>query len=164
MTRPDVLYHGSSHRIEGPLEPTTPRDRAGTRENLVTGVYATEHRDVAIAVVLCKAVHGLASVSLGNLQPNEPPGQLWWGAVRPIEVVYLYTVSSAGFTYSGGQWVCTSTVHPVACEELSARDHLHLVRRLPWPAALTNIAGLAISALRNRLTSCVSRTRAVARR
>jgi hypothetical protein len=135
--RPEFLFHGSIHRIEGALRPGRARDLAGTQQNMRLGVYATHKRAVAIAVALCKCVDGKAAVNLLHLNEAIPPAELWWGQVHEDRTIYLYTCPSDTFDYLRGQWVSPSPVVPVQCEELRSGDCLHLLRRVaPYEALL----------------------------
>ena len=134
--RPDLLYHGSVHEIDGPIVPKQARDRARSRPNTRVGVYATEKKNVAIAVAICKCIDGISAVNLLNIDEDKPPGELWFGRLPQNRLIYLYTCRSDTFEMTGGQWVSSCPVLPVDRQTLRVSEHLHLIRVLGrWESA-----------------------------
>ena len=154
-----VLYHGSLHKIDGPLRPGQPHDRAKTPDNMRYGVYASHKRNVAIAVALCKATKGIAAVNLLNRNERRPPGELWYGRLPDDGTIYLYTLDSDSFEYRQSQWVSINPVTPVRCEVLRIRDHLHLVRKLPLHESIVKLSAYHVMRLYNRARALLRRVR-----
>jgi len=127
--KPGFLYHGSPKKIEGGyLLPRKPLDLGKRAENTHDAVYATEVKEIAIAMALVKC-KGVKSSSV-NFTKN-PVAVISEGWPEQ-EFIYLYILPSDGFekTHTAGhQWVSLKPVKPVREERLAVRGYLHLVRK-----------------------------------
>jgi hypothetical protein len=129
MDRPKYLYHGSSRRVDV-LMPHQAEDwlnPAGSQY----GVWATSNRNVALTFAL-----GAVPDETGEVTRVMRPQDL-----HPVKMVYvqghpnfggkgyLYTMSSEGFEYVGGEvWLCREPITPVEVLEIHVDDYVHLFR------------------------------------
>ncbi len=129
MNKPRFLYHGSMREIEGEeLLPRQAQDLLEVPENLHCAVYATNIKDIAIAMAItrCKGVHG------SSLMFKWKPCGLIYDGWPEQEYVYLYTLPSDTFKQEGGggfQWHSLKPVKPSKIERISVLDNIHLIRR-----------------------------------
>lgn len=123
------VYHGSIRKIRGnKLLPRQAKDLGNNPENLHRAVYATDVKDIAIAmaIISCKGVNE-ASLKFGK----RPFGIVYDG--RPKQnFIYLYSLPIKTFKQEGGkgnQYYSLKPVKPVKAEKLSVRNYMDLIRR-----------------------------------
>ncbi|MBN2642781.1 MAG: hypothetical protein JXR78_14100 [Victivallales bacterium] len=128
MSTSSYLYHGSTRKIKGKiLLPSQADDLAKRPENLHCAVYATDVKEIAIAmaIISCK---GVMSSSL--IFKQEPFGIIYEGWPKQ-KYVYLYTLPKREFektTANEKQWISYKPVQPIKVQKLLVADYLHLVR------------------------------------
>ncbi len=125
---PIYLYYGSSNPLEGEyILPKQGKDARKRPENMHTGVYATDSREVAIAMALirCKGVK-MSSIRFSQ----SPPATIYEGWPEQEEI-YLYTLSPNKFLQTSlkRQWLCLSQVKPLKVDKLKVADYLSLIRK-----------------------------------
>ncbi len=126
--RPKLLYHGSVKKITGDkFIPRQAKDLGKVSENMYKAIYATNVKEIAIAmaIIKCKGVKGS---SLGF--EKKPYGTIYEGWPKQ-KYVYLYTFPSDRFKQIGGkgkQWASLESVKPIEVKRLAVSDYLHLVR------------------------------------
>jgi len=127
--KPEILYHGSIRKIKGDkFLPKKPHDLEKNSENLNKGVYATNIKEIAIAmaIISCKGVNW-ASLSFRR----KPYGIIYEGKPNQ-KYIYLYSLPSKTFRGSGGngkQYVSAKPVRPLKLEKLLVKDYIYLVRK-----------------------------------
>jgi hypothetical protein len=127
--KPKQLFHGSPDKIKGDiLLPRQPKDLAKQPENLHLSVYATDIKEIAIAMALikCKGV-GPSSVIFSK----KPVGIIYKGWPKQ-DHIYLYTVPSSTFEKTnkqGHQWISYDPIKPIRVVKLAVSDYIHLVRK-----------------------------------
>lgn len=127
--KPKYLYHGSVRKIEGDkLLPKQAEDLEEKSENLHCAVYATNVKDIAIAMALisCKGV------KFSSLYFKVSPFGVIYEGWPKQEYIYLYTLSSKTFKQKGGsgnQWYSKEPVKPSKVEKLKVNDYISLVRK-----------------------------------
>ncbi len=123
------LWHGSPKKIEGDmLLPRKGRDIRNVPENVQVGVYASDNKDIAIAMALVKCV----GMVRGGLYYDKTPIQgIAYEGWPAQEQIYVYKLSSNTFRQSGGerQWVSSEPVTYVNIEEIPVKDVIHLLRK-----------------------------------
>jgi len=129
IMKPKYLYHGSVREIEGDkLLPKQASDLGERSENLHQAVYATNVKDIAIAMALisCKGVN------CSSLYFKKRPFGVIYEGWPKQEYIYLYTLPSKTFKQEGGsgnQWYSTKPVKPSKVEKLKVNDYISLVRK-----------------------------------
>ncbi len=128
LMTPIYLYHGTSVPIEGELiMPRKGKDAKNRPENMHTAVYATDSKDIAIAMAIlrCKGVK-MSSIRF----TQNPPATIYDGWPEQEEI-YLYTISPSKFqqTSMKKQWISLFPTKPLKVERIRVADFLHLVRR-----------------------------------
>ena len=129
MNKPESLYHGSVREIEGnKLLPKRAQDLGERPENLHVAVYATNIKEIAIAmaIISCKGVNS------SSLEFKRKPFGIIYQGWPKQEYIYLYTLPSRTFEQEGGsgtQWYSLKSVKPSKLEKLSVKEHIHLVRK-----------------------------------
>ena len=122
-----ILYHGSSRKIVGELIPHEAEDLGKRVENMHKAVYATDNKEIAIAMAILSS----KGVRYSSLTNNKPYGRIYKGSPEQDEV-YLYYLDSKDFQQqrgnSLGQWISESPVKPVKVERIKIKDYLNLVR------------------------------------
>jgi hypothetical protein len=127
--KPKHLYHGSIKKIKGDyFIPKKPHDLEKNPDNLHTGVYATNVKEIAIAmsIISCKGVYW-ASLSFRK----KPYGIIYKGWPKQ-KYIFLYTLPSKTFRKSGGhgkQYVSVKPVKPLSVQKLFVQDYISLVRK-----------------------------------
>lgn len=127
--KPKYLYHGSVRKIKGDkLLPRQPADLEENPKNLHCAVYATNVKDVAIAMALisCRGVNYAALYF-----KRKPFGVIYEGWPKQ-RYIYLYTLPNKTFKQEGGsgnQWYSTEPVKPSKTEKLKVKDYISLVRK-----------------------------------
>ena len=124
------LYHGSTKIIEGKLVPKKAEDLEKHPENMIKAVYATDKKEIAIAMAIigCKGVLG---ASLINYKKGKPAGKIYIGWPKQ-KYIYIYTLDKKYFKKSRGvknQFISTKSVKPLKREKLIVRSYLHLIKR-----------------------------------
>jgi len=130
MRKPKILYHGSPNKLIGNnLMPSKGEDYEDRPENNQTGVYATEVKEIAIAMAIISS-KGVIGAGLDDYKPGKSPGIIYIG--RPKQkYVYLYTLSPEGFKQTPSikkQWISKKPVKPIKIERLNVKDYKHLIR------------------------------------
>lgn len=129
MKKPRYLWHGSSKEIENDkLLPREARDLGGNPENLFRAVYATDKKELAIAMAIIKC-EGVKCSSL-NFSGNPPYGIIYEGMPKQ-EHACLFKLPSKTFQeagHKGRQWASLEAVEPLGTEEIVVKNHMHLVR------------------------------------
>jgi hypothetical protein len=123
-----ILYHGSPNKIEGEkLIPHKAEDLEKKEENMYKAVYATDNKEIAIAmaIISSKGIHA------SSLKKEKPYGRIYKGKLEQNEV-YLYYLDAKDFQQQKGnelgQWISESAVKPIKVEKIKIKDYLNLVR------------------------------------
>ncbi|MFH1840339.1 MAG: hypothetical protein ABH849_04280 [Nanoarchaeota archaeon] len=126
-----LLYHGSPSKIKGEkLLPKKARDLGNRKENIQTGVYATDIKGVAIARALISS-KGVKKSSLLKYTPNKPIAAIYEGWPEQ-SFIYLYTLPFENFKKTGkikSQWIAHKPIKPLKIEKLEVSKYLHLIRK-----------------------------------
>ncbi len=131
MDRPAFLYHGSPVRLDR-LEPRPARG-VGPEHDMLTAVYATHHRAVAIAFALGSMPdeegHVSWTLDLDKLDEGGHPRIVYTaGGPRLGATGYVYIVPSDTFEpVDDRQWVSFVPVTPASVEAISVDEYLHWV-------------------------------------
>ncbi|MBU3940892.1 MAG: hypothetical protein KKH88_03135 [Nanoarchaeota archaeon] len=129
--KPKLLYHGSPSKIKGEkLLPKKARDLGNRKENIQTGVYATDIKEIAItmALISCK---GVKKSSLLKYVPDKPLAIIYEGWPEK-SFIYLYTLHSENFKKTGkikSQWITDKPIKPLKIERLKVSKYLSLIRK-----------------------------------
>ena len=124
------LYHGSTKLIKGKLIPNRAKDLEKNPENMIIGVYATDIKEVAIAMAII-SLDGVIGASLLNYKKGRAIGKIYLGWPKR-KYVYLYTLPSDSFRKSKGiknQYVSTKPVKPIKIEKIIVKNYIHLVEK-----------------------------------
>lgn len=110
------------------LLPRQAEDLEKKPENLHKAVYATNVKEIAIAmaIISCKGVYGT-----GLKFKKKPFGIIYDGWPKQ-KFIYLYILPVNTFQKSGEggrQWASFEPVKPLKVEKLSVKDNLDLVRK-----------------------------------
>jgi hypothetical protein len=136
---PEILYHGSTQEIKGPLTPRQAHDIGGAPGSNKNAIYATDDPNFAIAYSL--AERGSDTGTLGWKQ--DPHLIFFGGKIRHGQNVYLYTLPTRDqqgnplFTPGGAdaEWYSVpgvTAVTPIKVKELPVDRYLGLLRK-PTP-------------------------------
>jgi len=136
---PEILYHGSTQEIKGPLTPRQAHDIGGAPGSNKNAIYATDDPNFAIAYSL--AERGSDTGTLGWKQ--DPHLIFFGGKIRHGQNVYLYTLPTRDqqgnplFTPGGAdaEWHSVpgvTAVTPIKVKELPVDRYLGLLRK-PTP-------------------------------
>jgi len=127
--KPKYLYHGSVKRIEGnKLLPRQARDLENLPENLHKVVYATNIKNIAIAM----AIISCRGVNASSLKFKKKPFGIIYEGSPKQNYIYLCVLPSKTFKQEGGggnQYYSLKPVKPIKVEKLKVRDYLLLVRK-----------------------------------
>ena len=133
---PNILYHGSTAKFDGLLEPRQAHDVGGRDTANLKAVYATEDRQMAITMGLLE--RGTASFSDFVGMGGKPPGQIVIvsGGLKKIrhgQKMYLYKLPKDTFTNTGEpdlspEWISEVEVQACGREELNVDDYLDIIR------------------------------------
>ena len=131
--KPKYLYHGSGREIKGNLIPKKAFDLDKTKNNTMKGIYASSHKEEAIAmgILKCKGVKG-SSVHMGRNNGIINMDAVIYGGWPKQKYIYLYTLSSETFENrpkGSPQWVSSESVKPKKVEKLLVKDYIHLIRK-----------------------------------
>jgi ADP-ribose pyrophosphatase YjhB (NUDIX family) len=128
---PSVLYHGSPHRIER-LEPRPARG-VGPEHDMLTAVYATDSRNIAIAFAMSGTPDEDGNLSWDLEMENDRPIISYRaGHPRAGQSGFVYSLSPEGFQKAAAhQWVSFSPVTPISCETIRVDDYLGWVKAQP---------------------------------
>ena len=133
MTKPKYVYHGSGRELEGDkLIPKKATDLGDRPDNLLTGVYASDVKNEAIAmgILSCNSVK---SSSCGvERKPSTKVKAIIYDGWSQQDYFYLYTLPSATFESrptGSNQYISLTSVKPEKIERLKVKDYIHLVRR-----------------------------------
>ncbi|MFH1585212.1 MAG: hypothetical protein ABIB79_00410 [archaeon] len=123
------LYHGSIKKLKGKsLIPRKPQDIEENQDNLHKAVYATNIKDVAIAmaIISCKGVYG------ARLKFSKKPYGIIYDGWPRQEYIYIYTLPPDTFKQTGKinkQWVSFKSVKPIKVKRISVKNNLNLIRK-----------------------------------
>lgn len=125
---PRTLYHGSPKRIDR-LEPQPARG-VGPGHDLLTAVYATDSRNMAIAFAVSGTPDEKGNLSWSlEMEDDRPHIAYKAGHPRSGETGFIYALSPEGFQQvAPHQWVSFCPVTPISCETIRVDDYLHWVR------------------------------------
>lgn len=125
---PQVLYHGSPHRVER-LEPRPARG-VGPKHDMLTAVYATDSKNMAIAFAMSGVPDEKGNLSWTlEMEDDRPAISYRAGRPRIGQIGYVYYLSPEGFQkVTDHQWVSYSPVTPIACETIQVDDYLDWVK------------------------------------
>lgn len=123
----NVLYHASSKNLIGEkLIPKQADDLEKRKENLFNGVYATDIKEVAIAMGIISS----KGVISGSLQNKKPYGTIYEGKPEQ-EFIYLYYLPKNQFKLTPPnkhQFVSEKPVKPIKIKKLKIEDYLVLIK------------------------------------
>ncbi len=129
--RPAFLYHGSPEKLDR-LEPRPARG-VGPERDMLTAVYATHDRAVAITFAMGSVPDKEGNISwtldLDKIDEGGHPRTVYTaGGPRLGGTGYVYTVPADTFEpVDDHQWVSFNPVNPMAVETISVDDYLHWV-------------------------------------
>jgi len=127
---PKFLYHGSPNKLIGKnLMPSKGDDSKDRPENNQLGVYATNVKEIAIAMAIVSS-RGIIGAGLDDYKIGKAPGIIHIGKPKQ-KYIYLYTLSSKGFKPTPsikGQWISKKFVKPIKIEKINIEDYEHLIR------------------------------------
>jgi hypothetical protein len=131
----EVVWHGSTHKIDGALEPRQAHDISGNPEQNLVAIYAYENREWAIIPGLVRKPDGSFPEAFINPTVSDQLVSIN-GEIRNGEKVYLYKLPAKTFRNTGvpddrPEWVSEEEhgpVVPCAIEEVSVDDYTNLVR------------------------------------
>ena len=130
MRKPKFLYHGSPNKLIGKsLIPSKGYDSEDRPENNQLGVYATNVKEIAIAMAIVSS-KGVIGAGLDDYKLGKAPGVIHVGKLKQ-KYVYLYTLSSKEFKPTPSikdQWISKKSVKPIKIEKLYINDYKHLIR------------------------------------
>jgi len=121
---PEFLYHGSPVKLDR-LEPQPARG-VGSEHDMLTAVYATDVRNMAIAFSMA-GVHDAQGHLSWRLEMEGDQPHIVYEAGRPRngEVGFVYLLSPEGFVQvAPHQWVSYRPVTPLSCEAIRVDDYL----------------------------------------
>jgi len=122
------LFHGSTREIKGDkLLPKQADDLEENPENLHKAVYATDIKEMAIAmaIISCKGVN------YSSLDFKKKPFGIIYEGWPEQKYIYLYYLPSETFKQEGGfghQYYSSKPVKPSKVEKLRVEDYISLVR------------------------------------
>lgn len=128
-----ILYHGSSKKLMGDkLIPKRTIDLGKNPENLIKGVYATDIKELAIAMaIICSKGVNSSGLNFKKYEKGKSKGIIYEGWPNQKEI-YLYILPSRNFTKSKGiihQFVSEKPVKPLKIERLKVENYLYLVKK-----------------------------------
>lgn len=126
MKKIKYLYHGSLKKLKGEMIPFIPQDVGKVKNNIIKGVYATNKKNVAIAMALIKPKGIAASLYF------KPPKAIVYRGWPRRKYFYLYTLPRDSFKESpkgSGQWVSRKPIKPIKVERLEVRNYLNLLKK-----------------------------------
>lgn len=130
MKKPKFLYHGSPNKLIGKkLMPSKGDDSKDRPENNQLGVYATDVKEIAIAMAIVSS-KGIIGAGLDDYKIGKAPGIIHIGKLKQ-KYVYLYILSPKEFKPTPsikGQWISKKSVKPLKIEKLKVGDYKHLIR------------------------------------
>jgi len=136
MTRPKILYHGGPWELEGEvLVPKQAKCFEGKPENSYNAVYATDIKELALAMAIIGCKGNGVTLSVLSLTTRKPPYGIIYEGWPKQEEIYLYTLESHRFHKagsSGRQWISFKPVKPSKIERLAVKDHIHLIRKATY--------------------------------
>lgn len=124
------LFHGSTRLIKGKLIPKTAEDLEEHPSNIIKAVYATDKKEVAIAMAII-SLRGVNGASLLDYKKGKPVGKIYIGWPK-AKYVYLYTLPEKTFKKSKGvrnQYYSEKPVKPINVERINIKDYLHLIKK-----------------------------------
>ena len=124
-----LLFHGSPNKICGIyLLPSKAKDLGEKTENIHRGVYATDERDMAMAMALLKC-RGVCAASLSFKKGANGVIYVGW---PEQEYIYLYTLPMQRFRKTPPlkhQFISFAPVRPLKEEKLRVAACIHVVRK-----------------------------------
>ncbi len=129
MKKIRFLYHGSSKRLVGnKLIPKKAKDISNNPKNTKKAVYATDIKNVAIAMAVISS-KGVVRSSLDMFKVKKP-GTIYKGKLES-EIIYLYTLNAKDFKKSSPkshQFFSTKAVKPIKTQKLKVKNYLKLIK------------------------------------
>lgn len=130
MEKIKFLYHGSPKKLIGEkLIPNKPNDLGNRKDNLNSGVYATDLKESAIAMAIISS-EGVHSAGLNFAQSKNCKGIIYKGWPTQEEI-YLCILNPKEFVQTGKikhQFLCQNPVKPLNIEKILIKDYLYLIR------------------------------------
>jgi hypothetical protein len=125
----NFLYHGSPRKLNGGrLIPTLAEDLAKNPENMKRGVYATDKKEIAIAMAII-STKGVIGAGLDNFGRGRY-GKIYLGKPKQ-KYISLHYLPIKTFKKSKGvrnQFFSEGAVEPVKTEKLLVEDYIGLVK------------------------------------
>ncbi len=129
MAKPKYLYHGSKLKLIGnKLIPRKAKDLSDFKVNNQKAVYATDRKQIAIAMALVNERHIRAGM---DFEAKKVQVTIWKGMPRK-KYFYLYTLPIKTFIEKPGgshQWLSSISVKPIKIERLKTKDFKKLIRK-----------------------------------
>lgn len=130
MVKNKFLYHGSPKKLIGnKLIPTLADDLERNPENMKEGVYATDLKDIAIAMAII-STKGVLGAGLNNFG-NGKYGKIYLGKPKQ-KYIYLHTLPLDTFSKCKGvdnQYFSKMPVIPIKTERISVKDYMYLIKK-----------------------------------
>lgn len=124
------IYHGSPKKLIGKkIIARLPHDIKNKKENILKGVYASDLKEVAIAMAIISC-RGVLYASLSTSKPTAKPGIIHEGWPTQ-KYVYLYTFNAKDFkktSKSSHQWRCLKSIEPINTKKLKVKNYLYLIK------------------------------------
>ena len=129
----EILYHGSSKKLIGDkLIPKQSIDLEKNPENLIKGIYATDIKDLAIAMaIICSKGTHSSRLDFEKYEKDISKGIIYRGWPKQKNI-YFYTLPTQSFKKSLGinhQFISKKPIKPLKIEKLLIENNLHLVRK-----------------------------------
>lgn len=132
MNKIKFLYHGSPRKLIGDrLLPKKAKDLDKNRlENTQKAVYATDRKDVAIAMAIVSS-KGANGASLSMNRKQKPYGTIYSGWPKQKEI-YLHYLPHRNFKktkQNSHQFISKKAVKPIKTEKLEIKKYLQLIKK-----------------------------------
>ena len=125
----EILYHGSLHKLRGKsLNPSKPEDVEENKDNLIKGVYATDKKEVAIAMAI---ITDRCSATL-HLKPKKGYYSTVYEGWPTRKIIYLYYLPKNKFFESprgSHQFVSKNSVKVIKTETIKVKNYIHLLKK-----------------------------------
>jgi hypothetical protein len=127
------LYHGSTHKILGKIEPRKCMcDFGDNPDEKLKAVYATDRRGLAIgyAILVCD---GVVESGLDDQRKRPPYSIIRIGWPKNFNTkLYIYKLPPKGFKRVRGEeheYYSLEPVKPVSVETIKLKDYIHYARK-----------------------------------
>jgi len=124
-----ILYHGSPRRLKGDrLIPTRAEDLEKNQENMKKGVYATDKKEMAIAMAIISS-KGVLGASLDDFG-NGKYGKIYFGKPKQ-KYIYLHILPKENFEKCNSvknQHFSKKAIKPLITERLLVKDYMELIK------------------------------------